>query len=1610
MRILFLTAHLSDVDVAQRALERSPQGPVLIEACASVRDAGRSLAQTPADGILVDLSAAQGDAHWIRELRPIAPSTAIIALLRSASPAAAADALLAGADDTLLKQREYYLQVPTLVAQTTARLRLSARRDTDPILVLLVGGSPAAMKQGNRLQIVTAGDDWWQSPADKTTAVRPHALVLDDGRGIAMVITAIKALRDAGRFEPVVLITDTTNDDERTAYRRLGVTACLPRTELARLPDVVERAVQTTRLEDELTLLRAKEQRLRALIETIPTPVALVGAEGTVQAMNLAGLTLIGARESTQIVGKPFTTLAGDNDSEGVKSFVAQVCGGTPGLVRFSGKGIDGEPRVFEFRSVPLRRERDASSALGVMRVVPPNLAGKPVQAAMPAVETRAVTHASGEPTLDALRDQLESKQKAHDSLQARLAELEAQRAVSDAAWNAVQSQLERTLLLQAAHEPENDNPDAATVSRLEQELKEKDAHLLALAEERNMATARFEQLEAAHTSAESLLEERAALLAQLQETLSSAETSRGSLEEALAQHTARVVELEQARAREQERLDETLATVASLQEQLADAAHAREHLEREIESLRAVAAGVSAERDGDRTLLQGAMAELAALRAQSDAHSREQATLADVRQQMTRLQDEAAALEQLKRDLDESTSRAERLQQALEDALGARTDLQQQVREFEQATLRHGVELAQARATLESTYTERTALKEQLVTAERRAADLEAELAQAREALADGSAQAKAEIVALRARVEEAEAHDPVQLRAEIEAWKARCLGAEDACARLHDELRAASAGAQQHGADLASLRLDHENLRIRVAAADAELMASADAAHVTSLELAQLERERDEMRARLATLDAELRAAADGAHTASLELTQVQRERDEARAQVAPLAAELRAAVDAAHGTGLDFLLVERERDALRQQLDPLANELRAAVDAAQALGVDFLALQRDRDGLATALATAGAHRDQLDAELATTKAELERLAAELPSTKTEIDRLASELAADKAELERLVAATRSADEELAKLQHDRNDAVAALGRERALLADAQEQRVAAEARIAELSTRLAGVEHDLASARETLAAFADERNTLKQSLADLSATHAEGSVALTAARAREDALAAEIVDARAAADAAQREVGELRAVLEAARRDHETAHAHALTLQSAAQQDADERARLREHLAQAHAQVADQRRMVAELEAEREHLRDLVARADAGAQLIAGRHIEERETVQRALDDLRAAFADAEARWNTQRAELEQSIAARADAHRRLSDSGVIGLAATTVDGQLLRCNDALARFCGYGRAADLLTDQTGLVLPLPVDWPAFSETLAGATTPIIVESCVQHPDGRVAWLQASATLVKTASQAATLEWTVVDATDRFLRVRQLKQSRRLDAIRELAVSAGHEVVEQLGALQRAQEADDPALRDAARRALARARDVAQQLVTFAQKQARMPQLLDLNETITHLRPTLRRLTGDDVTMEATTAPGALVVSADPGETEQWMTSLVVAARDAMPAGGTLAVTSRALDLATAGSAGERRLTPAAQVSLVAVGLGARQIAVPATLPELVAHRGGTLRASHDALTSTARVDVYLPLVRPTRATDAPFPLLRADLAAQVPDPLG
>jgi CheY-like chemotaxis protein len=82
---------------------------------------------------------------------------------------------------------------------------------------------------------------------------------------------------------------------------------------------------------------------------------------------------------------------------------------------------------------------------------------------------------------------------------------------------------------------------------------------------------------------------------------------------------------------------------------------------------------------------------------------------------------------------------------------------------------------------------------------------------------------------------------------------------------------------------------------------------------------------------------------------------------------------------------------------------------------------------------------------------------------------------------------------------------------------------------------------------------------------------------------------------------------------------------------------------------------------------------------------------------------------------------------------------------------------------------------------------------------------------------------------------------------------------------------------------------------------------------QLLTFSRKQVIEPRVLNLNAVILDIKKMLRRLIGEDIEFCTLLDPAAGHIKADPGQIEQVIMNLAVNARDAMPNGGKLTVTT-------------------------------------------------------------------------------------------------
>ena len=162
-----------------------------------------------------------------------------------------------------------------------------------------------------------------------------------------------------------------------------------------------------------------------------------------------------------------------------------------------------------------------------------------------------------------------------------------------------------------------------------------------------------------------------------------------------------------------------------------------------------------------------------------------------------------------------------------------------------------------------------------------------------------------------------------------------------------------------------------------------------------------------------------------------------------------------------------------------------------------------------------------------------------------------------------------------------------------------------------------------------------------------------------------------------------------------------------------------------------------------------------------------------------------------------------------------------------------------------------------------------------------------------------------------------------WTFRDITEQRQLEEQLRQSQKMEAIGQLSGGIAHDfnnlltaIIGHLGLLQGNPQVTPQIAESLGEISAAanRAANLTSQLLSFSRRQVISISLLDLNEVVTNLSKMLRRVLGEQVTVQLYFAPEELTFQGDAGMMEQVLVNLAVNARDAMPNGGTLRITTR------------------------------------------------------------------------------------------------
>jgi two-component system cell cycle sensor histidine kinase/response regulator CckA len=163
---------------------------------------------------------------------------------------------------------------------------------------------------------------------------------------------------------------------------------------------------------------------------------------------------------------------------------------------------------------------------------------------------------------------------------------------------------------------------------------------------------------------------------------------------------------------------------------------------------------------------------------------------------------------------------------------------------------------------------------------------------------------------------------------------------------------------------------------------------------------------------------------------------------------------------------------------------------------------------------------------------------------------------------------------------------------------------------------------------------------------------------------------------------------------------------------------------------------------------------------------------------------------------------------------------------------------------------------------------------------------------------------------------------------DITKRKQRKEQLHQARKMEAIGQLAGGIAHDFNNLLTVIHGNVQLvlmDESQLKEENRQCLKqvidateRAGNLTRQLLAFGRKQAIQFQPLNLNDVIGNFTKMLKRVIGEHIVLQCCYAEDLPSVDADVGMIEQILINLIVNARDAMPQGGSIVITTEAISI--------------------------------------------------------------------------------------------
>ncbi|NND96161.1 MAG: response regulator [Pirellulaceae bacterium] len=190
-----------------------------------------------------------------------------------------------------------------------------------------------------------------------------------------------------------------------------------------------------------------------------------------------------------------------------------------------------------------------------------------------------------------------------------------------------------------------------------------------------------------------------------------------------------------------------------------------------------------------------------------------------------------------------------------------------------------------------------------------------------------------------------------------------------------------------------------------------------------------------------------------------------------------------------------------------------------------------------------------------------------------------------------------------------------------------------------------------------------------------------------------------------------------------------------------------------------------------------------------------------------------------------------------------------------------------------------------------------------------------------------DDSVVWVENAIKVIVDNGDVVAMRGALVDITDRKRLEHELRQSQKMEAVGRLAGGIAHDfnnvltVISTYAELMHGRlDVTDENLRfvEAISTAADRATSLTHQLLVFSRKSLHHKEFLDLNKIVSESESLLRRVIGEDIVLITQLAGELGKIRTDKTHLEQVILNLALNARDAMPSGGRLTLTTREVEI--------------------------------------------------------------------------------------------